>query len=163
MCHLSMLLNRIHLELWLEDATKTKYMADSKASQAALKRAGIRLEGVEFDLLLASYINNPAISGDDVATLAKEFGYHDVQTNESVYGKGAKWAVPERMYLAEHVSRKAFAVWKLQPKFRNILQENEQFDLYKNLELPLASILGKMESEGITVNRAIHLKRWVKN
>ena len=59
------------LRLWLEDATKTKYMADSKASQAALKRAGIRLAGVEFDLLLASYINNPALSGDDVATLAK--------------------------------------------------------------------------------------------
>lgn len=60
------------LRRWLEDATKVKYMADSKASQAALKREGIRLAGVDFDLLLASYINNPALSGDDVATLAKD-------------------------------------------------------------------------------------------
>ncbi|MGE7131519.1 DNA polymerase I [Lysinibacillus xylanilyticus] len=142
------------LRLWLEDATKIKYMSDSKASQAALKRAGIRLAGVEFDLLLASYINNPALSGDDVATLAKELGYRNVQANETVYGKGAKRAIPAIDALSEHASRKAFAVWSLQPKLEALLKENEQFELYKNLELPLASILGEMESEGITVNRA---------
>ena len=142
------------IRLWLEDATKTKYMADSKASQAALKRAGIKLAGVEFDLLLASYINNPALSGDDVATLAKDLGYRDVQANESVYGKGAKRAVPNQDVLAEHVCRKVFAVWSLQSKLEQLLRVNEQFDLYKNLELPLASILSEMESEGITVNRA---------
>ncbi|MGE7695232.1 DNA polymerase I [Lysinibacillus sp. NPDC094177] len=142
------------LRHWLEDATKIKYMSDSKASQAALKRAGIHLAGVEFDLLLASYINNPALSGDDVATLAKELGYRNVQANETVYGKGAKRAIPAIDVLAEHASRKAFAVWSLQPKLETLLKENEQFELYKNLELPLASILGEMESEGITVNRA---------
>ncbi|MEB2278895.1 DNA polymerase I [Lysinibacillus xylanilyticus] len=142
------------LRLWLEDATKIKYMSDSKASQAALSRVGIRLAGVEFDLLLASYINNPALSGDDVATLAKELGYRNVQANETVYGKGAKRAIPAIDTLAEHASRKAFAVWSLQPKLEELLKENEQFELYKNLELPLASILGEMESEGITVNRA---------
>jgi len=142
------------LRLWLEDATKIKYMSDSKAAQAALRRAGIRLAGVEFDLLLASYINNPGLSGDDVATLAKELGYRNVQANETVYGKGAKRAIPAIDTLAEHTSRKAFAVWSVQPKLETLLKENEQFDLYKNLELPLASILGEMESEGITVNRA---------
>jgi len=142
------------LRLWLEDATKIKYMSDSKAAQAALKRAGIRIAGVEFDLLLASYINNPGLSGDDVATLAKELGYRDVQANEVVYGKGAKRAIPAIEVLAEHAGRKAFAVWSLQPKLETLLKENEQFELYKNLELPLASILGEMESEGITVNRA---------
>ncbi|WP_286924595.1 MULTISPECIES: DNA polymerase I [Lysinibacillus] len=142
------------LRLWLEDATKIKYMSDSKAAQAALRRAGIRLAGVEFDLLLASYINNPGLSGDDVATLAKELGYRDVQANETVYGKGAKRAIPAIDTLAEHTSRKAFAVWSVQPKLETLLKENEQYDLYKNLELPLASILGEMESEGITVNRA---------
>ncbi len=142
------------LRRWLEDATKIKYMSDSKAAQAALKRAGIQLAGVDFDLLLASYINNPGLSGDDVATLARELGYYDVQANETVYGKGAKRAIPNIDQLAQHVCRKAFAVWSLQQKLETLLKENEQFDLYKNLELPLARILGEMESEGITVNRA---------
>jgi len=105
------------LRRWLEDSSKIKYMSDSKASQAALKRAGIQLAGVDFDLVLASYI-------------------------------------PEIDKLAQHVSRKAYVVWSLQPKLEALLKENEQFDLYKDLELPLAAILGEMESEGITVNRA---------
>ncbi|QTB21503.1 DNA polymerase I [Lysinibacillus sphaericus] len=142
------------LRRWLEDSSKIKYMSDSKASKAALKRAGIQLAGVDFDLVLASYINNPGLSGDDVATLAREFGYYDVQADETVYGKGAKRAVPEIDKLAQHVSRKAYAVWSLQPKLEALLKENEQFYLYKELELPLAAILGEMESEGITVNRS---------
>lgn len=140
------------IKKWLEDETKKKYMSDSKAAQAILKRIDINLRGVVFDMLLASYIANPAISGDDVATLSKEFGYTDVQANETIYGKGAKWTVPEIHVLAEHVCRKAFAIWSLQPVLEEKLRENEQFDLYYDLELPLASILGAMESEGITVN-----------
>lgn len=140
------------LKAWLEDESKKKYMSDSKATQAMLHRLGMELKGAEFDLLLASYIMKPSISGDDVATLAKEFGYQDVQSNEAIYGKGAKWALPEAAVLAEHVSRKAFAIWNLHPVLEQKLKENEQFKLYKELELPLAHILGKMESEGITVN-----------
>ena len=88
---------------------------------------------------------NPAISSDDVQALAKEFGYSEVQSNEAIYGKGAKWTRPEESVLADHVARKALAVWHLQPVLEEKLKENEQFELYKNLELPLASILGKME------------------
>lgn len=137
---------------WLEDETKKKYMSDSKAAQAILNRVGVELRGVEFDMLLAAYIVNPAISGDDIATLSKEFGYTDVQANETIYGKGAKWTVPEEKLLAEHVCRKAFAIWSLQPVVEEKLKENEQFELYYELELPLASILGSMESKGIKVD-----------
>ena len=35
------------------------------------------------------------------------------------------------------------------------MKENEQFALYKELELPLASILGTMESDGVKVDKQI--------
>ncbi|MED3764777.1 DNA polymerase I [Ureibacillus sp. FSL K6-8385] len=140
------------LKSYFEDETKKKYMSDLKAAQCILKRHGIQLKGVEFDLLLASYILNPAISGDDVATLAKEFGYTDVYSNESVYGKGAKWALPKEEALAEHVCRKVLAIWNCKNRVTEKLKENEQFDLYHDLELPLAVILGEMESRGIKVD-----------
>ncbi|MFL0504719.1 DNA polymerase I [Ureibacillus sp. 179-F W5.1 NHS] len=144
--------NNETIKNWLEDESKIKYMSDSKAAQAILNRINIELRGVDFDLVLATYIVNPAVSGDDLATLAKEYGYSDVQANETIYGKGAKWTVPAMEVLAEHVCRKAFAIWSLQPVVEEKLKENEQFDLYHNLELPLASILGIMESEGVKVN-----------
>ena len=117
------------LKGWLADASKKKYVSDSKATQVMFNRLGYELEGVDFDLLLATYIMNPSVSGEDVATLAAEFGYGDVQPNEVVYGKGAKWAEPDEEKLAEHVSRKAVAVWTLYTILEQNLKDNEQYDL----------------------------------
>lgn len=142
------------VKAWLEDETKSKRVSDLKAAKSLLARVDIELRGVTFDLLLAAYIANPAISGDDVAILAKEFGYTEVETNEVVYGKGAKWVKPEDEVLAKHVARKAKAVWALAPKLEERLKENEQYDLYHELELPLARILADMEIRGIKVDTA---------
>jgi DNA polymerase I len=151
---IDVVLNSAVLKSWLADPTKEKYMSDLKAAQCLLKRIDIDLNGVTFDLLLAAYIAKPSISGDDVAVLAKEFGYTDVQQNEEVYGKGAKWNKPEQSSLADHVARKALAIWNVRPTLVEKLKENEQYELYNELELPLAKILGQMESEGITVQQA---------
>ncbi|WP_019415944.1 DNA polymerase I [Paenisporosarcina sp. TG20] len=138
---------------WLADDTKKKRLVDSKTALAAFRRNDILLDGVEFDFVLAAYIVNPAITSDDVAVLSRTFGYSDVFTNEHVYGKGAKKSVPVDAELAEHVVRKAMAVWNLRSVMDDKLKENEQYELYQDLELPLATILGKMESDGVKVDR----------
>ncbi|MCZ8536259.1 DNA polymerase I [Paenisporosarcina quisquiliarum] len=138
---------------WLADDSKKKQLVDSKAALAAFHRNGVLLDGVEFDFVLAAYIVNPGITSDDVAVLSREFGYSEVLTNEQVYGKGAKKSVPADAELGEHVVRKAMAVWKLRKVMDDKLKENEQYELYHDLELPLATILGKMESDGVKVDR----------
>ncbi|WP_144510949.1 DNA polymerase I [Bacillus sp. FJAT-22090] len=140
---------------WLENDSKKKLLADSKATQAVSRKHNVSIQGVEFDMLLAAYIVNQSISSGDVSTLAKEFGHYNVWTDESVYGKGAKKSTPELEKLAEHAARKAQAVWQLKPVLEQKLEENEQFALYKELELPLASILGTMESDGVKVDKQI--------
>lgn len=142
------------VKAWLADESKKKRVSDLKAARSLLARFDIALNGVTFDLLLAAYIANPAISGDDVAIIAKEFGYTEVETNEAVYGKGAKWAKPADDVLAAHVARKAKAVWTLAPRLEERLKENEQYDLYHELELPLARILADMEIRGVKVNKS---------
>ena len=138
---------------WLCDDSKKKWLVDSKAALAAFHRKGVLLDGVDFDFVLAAYIVNPAITSDDVAVLSREFGYSEVLSNEQVYGKGAKKSVPTEALLAEHIVRKALAVWKLRNTIDEKLKENEQYALYQDLELPLATILGKMESDGVKVDR----------
>lgn len=138
---------------WLCDDSKKKWLVDSKAALAAFHRKGVLLDGVDFDFVLAAYIVNPAITSDDVAVLSREFGYSEVLSNEQVYGKGAKKSVPTEALLAEHIVRKALAVWKLRNTMDEKLKENEQYALYQDLELPLATILGKMESDGVKVDR----------
>ena len=140
---------------WLENDTNKKYLADSKATQAVSRKHNVNVQGVEFDLLLAAYIVNPAISSEDVAAIAKEFGYFNLLTNDTVYGKGAKKTPPEIEKIAEHAVRKANAIWDLKEKLEVKLEENEQYELYKEIELPLASILGTMESDGVLVDKQI--------
>ncbi|MER2262268.1 MAG: DNA polymerase I [Psychrobacillus sp.] len=140
---------------WLEDESKTKYVVDSKATQAVSRKHGVSIAGVEFDLTLAAYIDNASLTADDVATIGKEYGYYNVLSNEQIYGKGAKKSVPEQEKLAEHATRKALALWHLKPILEKKLKENQQFKLYKELELPLASILGTMESDGVKVDKQV--------
>ena len=141
------------LKEWLKNPATKKYTTDSKAALASLARQGIETSGFEFDLLLATYIANPSTSYTDVASVAREFGYTELQHDEVVYGKGAKKALPSEDLLAEHACRKAIAVWKLRPIVVQKLKENDQYDLYNDLELPLAQILGEMESVGVKVDR----------
>lgn len=134
---------------WLKDPAKKKYASDSKAAIASLAREGLEADGFEFDFLLATYIVNPSTTYTDVASIAREFGYMDIQQDEVVYGKGAKKAVPTEEVIAEHASRKAQAIWQLRPTVEERLKENDQYDLYHELELPLAKILSKMEITGV--------------
>ncbi|NUI58319.1 DNA polymerase I [Bacillus amyloliquefaciens] len=137
---------------WAEDESMKKWVFDSKRSVVALRWQGIELKGTEFDALLAAYIINPGNSYDDVASVAKEYGLNIVSKDEAVYGKGAKRAVPAEKELADHLARKASAVNSLRDKLLHALEENNQLELYEDLELPLALILGEMESMGVKVD-----------
>ncbi|KUP06646.1 DNA polymerase I [Bacillus coahuilensis m2-6] len=138
---------------WLRDESKEKVVYDAKKSIVALKRQGLELNGVSFDSLLAAYIINPAQNHEDFASVGKEYGLSSVQSDEQVYGKGAKQAVPNLDALSEHVARKASMLWDLTEKLKTALKENHQDALFFDLELPLAFILGEMEYQGVKVDR----------
>ncbi|MFJ7934873.1 DNA polymerase I [Sporosarcina sp. NPDC096371] len=140
---------------WLQDPTKKKFASDSKAAIASLAREGLEARGFEFDFLLATYIVNPSTSYTDVASIAREFGNTEVQQDEVIYGKGAKKSVPDEQVIAQHASRKAQAIWHLRPVIEEKLKENDQYQLYNELELPLAKILSKMESTGVKTDLGI--------
>lgn len=137
---------------WAEDESKKKWVFDAKRAAVALRWRGIELKGAEFDVLLAAYIINPGHSYDDVASVAKEHQLYIVAADEAVYGKGAKQAVPDEKELADHLARKAKAISLLREKLLDELEKNEQLDLFEALEMPLAHILGEMESIGVQVD-----------
>lgn len=136
---------------WLEDENQKKKMFDAKRAHVALHGQGITLNGIEFDVQLASYLLNPSESLDDVADVAKQYGKLNVDANEAVYGKGAKKKLPEEDVLAEHLSRKAHTIFRLSDILAEKLKENEQSDLFYHLEMPLALVLAKMEEYGVKV------------
>ncbi|MBS4176070.1 DNA polymerase I [Lederbergia citrea] len=137
---------------WAKDETKRKQVYDAKRSIVALKRHDIDLQGIDFDLLLASYLLNPSESTEDFAGVAKRHQFTNVKTDEAVYGKGAKKKVAEGDVLGEHLVRKAMGIADLYEPLLKELEQNEQTDLFFELELPLSLILAKMEYTGVKVD-----------
>ena len=137
---------------WAADGTKRKTVYDAKQSIVALHWQGIELNSVEFDVLLAAYILDPSQSFADAAGVARHSGIHLVQSDETVYGKGAKRAIPDTEKLAEHLVRKGLALKAVKEKLQLQLEENEQLELYLHLEMPLSIILAEMEATGVSVD-----------
>lgn len=137
---------------WAEDEQQKKSVFDAKRTIIGLRRHGIELRGVDFDVLLASYLINPSESPEDFAAVAKLHGLGNIQADEAVYGKGAKRKLPEEEVYAEHIASKAAALEELKEKCLKELKENEQLELFYDLELPLAHILADMESAGVQVD-----------
>ncbi|MBY0124050.1 DNA polymerase I [Bacillus sp. S/N-304-OC-R1] len=137
---------------WAEDENNTKIVYDGKRSEVSLRHHGIHLSGITFDLLIASYLINPSETIDDVSSVAKTHGYVSIQSDEVFYGKGAKRRIPEQSALAEHLSRKADVLLTLRDKLDKELKDNQQDDLFYELEMPLSLILADMESTGIKMD-----------
>lgn len=137
---------------WAEDETSKKTVYDAKRSEVSLRHHGIHLKGADFDVALASYIINPSESPDDLAAVGKQHGFMSVQTDEAVYGKGAKRKIPAEKLLGEHLVRKASALSPLKEKLENELWDNDQHDLFSSLEMPLSLVLADMEYLGIKLD-----------
>lgn len=115
----------------------------------AAHRLNIDIQNVQFDVMLSSYIIDPSRSIDDVKSVVSLYGQNYVKDNVSVYGKGKKHQVPEEEVLNKHVASITEAIANSKPEMEAQLEEYNQVELLKDLELPLAKILSEMEEIGI--------------
>lgn len=139
---------------WVEEESQTKVVYDTKRTYVALNHRGMELKGVSFDIMLASYLLTAEDSSSgDIADVAKKHHYTGISPDEVVYGKGKKRALPEdRQLMYNHVAQKVQGIYALAEKMNQELIENEQEDLLKKMEQPLAVVLAEMEIQGITAD-----------
>lgn len=138
-----------HLVQWLEDKNTTKIVYDAKKTYVSAHRLGINIENIEFDVMLASYIIDPSRSIDDVKSVVSLYGQNYVKDNITIFGKGKKQHIPEEPILNEHIASVTEAIAAVTPIMKSQLEDYNQVELLKDLELPLARILSEMEEIGI--------------
>ncbi|RKN85690.1 DNA polymerase I [Paenibacillus ginsengarvi] len=137
---------------WLADENAAKTVYDTHRAEVALHWKGITLRGVTFDVLIAAYLLDPTESTHTLDELAGRYGLPSLQSDDAVFGKGAKFKVPDEKTLGEFLSRKASLLAKLRPVLQGELEKSEMNRLYYELEFPLAGVLASMEKMGIRVN-----------
>jgi DNA polymerase I len=140
------------LREWLEASDKPKHIFDLHRAELALHWAGIKLAGFSFDVHLAAYLLDPTESTLTLHALASKYGLPSVENDEAVFGKGAKYQVPEESVLSEHLCRKASVTAKLAVRLEKELARLGMDELYFGLELPLSGVLAHMEKLGIRTN-----------
>ncbi|MFC3747602.1 DNA polymerase I [Paenibacillus sp. GCM10012306] len=138
---------------WLGDEHTPKSGYDLHRADLALHWQGIPFAGAAKDVQLAAYLLDPTEANQDLSDLAAKYGLPRLATDESVFGKGAKYKVPELEVLGHHVARKSAAVLGIVQKQDKELDKTAMNGLFDDLEMPLSRILADMEKQGIAVNK----------
>ena len=118
---------------WAIDGRVTKIAHDAKS----LARI-IGLTGISFDTALAAYLVNPGVRSQELKDIQERWGD----------GTAINQSSPEQELLTS-----ARAMFVLRDSLTRELKERNLWDLFITMELPVADLLGRMESIGIAVNR----------
>ncbi|MBH5318485.1 DNA polymerase I [Paenibacillus sp. GSMTC-2017] len=139
------------LRIWLAAEDKPKYGFDLHKAELALRWSGITLGGSAIDVQLGAYLLDPTESALSLSAIYDRNGLYGLPSDESVYGKGAKFKVPDNDVLYRHLALKGDAVRQLLPIITEKLSETGMDKLYFELEQPLSRVLAGMEHQGILV------------
>ncbi len=141
----------------LENANLKKIGHNLKFEWRLLNKLGINLQGVYFDVMIASYLLSPGERRHDLDALAfSELGI------EKISAKNIQAAEPTQMSLdfsgpdPEKLSLFACENVDLIIKLKKILsaklKQEELEDIFSKIEMPLTIILGEMENNGIKID-----------
>jgi DNA polymerase-1 len=118
---------------WATDPKVTKIAHDAKS----LARVN-GLSGISFDTALAAYLVNPGVRSQELKDIQERWGD----------GTAINQTSPEQELLTS-----ARAMFVLRDSLTRELKERNLWELFMTMELPVADLLGHMESIGIAVNK----------
>jgi DNA polymerase-1 len=137
---------------FMNSSESKKYVYDLKKIKVSLLWDNIPSKNYDFDLLLSAYLVNPAIKQDDFSLVVQSLGYGDVISNEFIYGKGAKFSLPEKEKYIKHIITKVKAIKDLHESSLEKNRDLKQLNLLNEIEIPLADLLADMEYQGILID-----------
>lgn len=119
----------------LENIDIKKIGYDAKSDYNLLLNNDITLNGLEYDILLASYVKDPSRK-HTLEAQSLDFLNHIMSNNDNI---------------EKYVCDEAYSSFKLYDYWQNNLDEKEQ-KLVKEIEIPMTLVLAKMEHTGVAIN-----------
>ncbi len=139
----------------LENNKVQKIAQNAKYDIEVLHRYGINVEPIGFDTMLASYVIDPSQRQHSLDFLAiKHFDYK-MQPITDLIGSGKKqksFAIVPVDKATFYAAEDADYTFRLRGIQAPLINQQEQQNLYYNIELPLINVLTSMEEEGIKVD-----------
>jgi len=139
----------------LRDPSVGKIGYDVKRDWLALRRAGVQLDGVAYDAMLASFVLDPGRRSHALDVLLLEHLGERLPSREELVGKGRSErsiaeVPPDKA--AAHAAAVGAAVLRLREFFAPQLEAMALLPLLNEIEMPLLHVLVDMEQHGICVD-----------
>ena len=141
----------------LADDAVPKVLQNAKYDVLALRRAGVRLGGVAFDTMLASYVLDPGRRSHGLDVLALELLDHRMTSYEELCGRGRQqlpFDVVPIEAATEYSAEDADMTLRLRERFAPQLEEAGLAALLRDVEVPLVEVLADIEATGIAIDMA---------
>jgi len=140
----------------LEDPAVEKIGQNLKYDMIVLRAAGVRLAGVAFDTMVASYLLDAGQRNHNLDDLAKRYLNHTTIKIDSLIGRGKDQKRMDEAPVAavcDYAGEDALLPWRLRPILARRLAEQGLERLFRELEMPLVEVLVELEYNGIRVDR----------
>ena len=124
----------VKLKPIIENPNIKKIGFDAKSDYHLLLNNGYTLKGLEYDVLLASYVKDPNRK-HTLEAQALDFLNHIIMSNENEMGK----------------CDEAYTIFRLYEYWQKNLDEREQ-KIVNEIEIPLTLVLAKMEHTGVAID-----------
>lgn len=137
----------------------TKIAQNLKYDQSVLSKYNIQINQPVEDTMLESYVYDSTANKHDLDTLAQKILNHTNIKYEDVAGKGAKqicFSMVDIEKAAQYAAEDADITMQLHQHFSELLNHDAKLlSVYKSIEIPLVSVLSKMEIKGVLIDKQL--------
>ncbi len=137
------------------DERLPKLAHNAKFHAILLSRHGLPVRGIGFDTMIAAFLLESGQRALALRDLAWAKLQVEIPSVASLLGIGKKAITMAQLPIADagsYACREAALVQRLVPLLRHELEEAEQMELFRDVELPLVPVLATMEQAGIAVD-----------
>ncbi|MCN4144836.1 MAG: DNA polymerase I [Thiohalomonas sp.] len=143
----------------LEDPQKAKVGQNLKYDRNVLLNHGINLQGIAFDTMLESYVLDSTATRHNMDALALKYLSYQTTKYEDIAGKGVKQLRFDEIPVAQaapYAAEDADITLRLHETLWPKLAEQDGLkSLFKEVELPLVSVLSHIERNGVLLDAAL--------
>ncbi|MBS5793722.1 MAG: DNA polymerase I [Clostridiales bacterium] len=133
-----------------------KITIDAKADIIFLNKHNIKLNNLIFDVMIGTYILDPTKDKYNYNNIAEEILDINYEDKDELLGtrKSKKFIydIDEEKWF-KYCVRQSYVAYKCKPIISKKIEENNQQELFYNIEMPLIEVLASMEIYGIRVSK----------
>ena len=139
----------------LTAARPAKMGLNQKSDYLALRAQGLRLQGLDCDLLVAAYLLNSGIRTPSLEALASDVLHRAIEGKEALLGSGKaaqSCTQVEVARVAAFYGDRMRIIMELAPRLLSDLERLQNAALFRDLEMPLLPVLAEMELAGVSID-----------